>query len=70
MKTLFILLIKFYRYFISPILLPSCRFMPTCSEYSLEAIKEFGVLKGGIMSLRRILRCHPFNPGGYDPVKK
>lgn len=47
----------------------SCRFYPTCSQYALDAIKKYGVLKGGIMALWRILRCNPFNPGGYDPVK-
>ncbi len=59
-----------YRYLISPLFIPSCRFVPTCSEYSIEAIRDFGVFKGGFMSVRRILKCHPFNPGGYDPVKK
>jgi uncharacterized protein len=57
-----------YRKFISPLFPPSCRFYPTCSEYALEAVRKFGPLKGSWMSLKRILRCHPWNPGGFDPV--
>lgn len=68
MKIITILLIKFYRLFISPLKPPTCRFVPTCSEYALQAIEKYGMLRGGIMAIRRILRCHPFNPGGYDPV--
>ena len=61
--------IKLYRKYISPAkAVPSCRFTPTCSEYALEAIGEWGVFRGIFLSLRRILRCHPWNPGGYDPV--
>ena len=60
--------IRFYRRFISPQLPPSCRFTPTCSAYALEAIERYGPLKGGWMAFRRILRCNPFHPGGYDPV--
>lgn len=48
---------------------PCCRFYPTCSEYTLEALEKYGVLKGGFMAIKRILRCNPFNKGGYDPVK-
>ncbi len=68
MKTIVIYLIKFYKKAISPFLPNSCRFYPTCSDYSMQAIREFGLLKGGFMSIKRIGRCHPFNPGGYDPV--
>ncbi len=64
-----IYLIRFYQKFISPGLPHSCRFYPTCSEYSIQAISKYGILKGGIMSLWRIIRCNPFNPGGYDPVR-
>lgn len=60
--------IKFYRLFLSPLKPPSCRFVPTCSEYALTAIEKYGVARGSLMAIRRILRCHPFNPGGYDPV--
>lgn len=68
MKTVLILLIKFYREFISPLKPPTCRFVPTCSEYALLAIEKYGVARGVFLALRRILRCHPFNPGGYDPI--
>lgn len=69
MKKILISLIKFYRKYISPLKRPSCRFYPSCSEYALEAIGKYGAAKGGIMAIKRILRCHPFNRGGYDPVK-
>ncbi|MBP2659129.1 MAG: protein yidD, partial [Firmicutes bacterium] len=61
-------MIKGYRLFISPLKPPTCRFVPTCSEYALQAIEKYGIFRGGIMAVRRILRCHPFHPGGYDPV--
>jgi putative membrane protein insertion efficiency factor len=68
MKTLALLLIEGYRVLISPLLGPACRFVPTCSEYAHQAITDHGVLKGGLLALRRILRCHPLHPGGFDPV--
>ncbi|MBE7381702.1 MAG: membrane protein insertion efficiency factor YidD [Leptolyngbya sp. SIO1E4] len=68
MKTLLIWGIRGYRTLISPLFPPTCRFQPTCSQYALEAIRRFGALKGTWLALRRIIRCHPFNPGGYDPV--
>ncbi|MBE2898875.1 membrane protein insertion efficiency factor YidD [Pasteurellaceae bacterium TAE3-ERU1] len=61
-------LIKGYRVAISPLLGPRCRFTPTCSQYGLEAIKRFGALKGGWLTLKRVLKCHPLSAGGYDPV--
>jgi len=69
MKKIFILGIKFYRKYISPFKRPCCIFYPTCSQYTLEAIEKYGALKGSIMGIRRVLRCHPFNKGGFDPVK-
>lgn len=68
MKRPLIWLIKFYRKNISPNTPPSCKFTPTCSQYGLEAIERFGAIKGGFMTLWRILRCNPFSKGGYDPV--
>ena len=68
MKYIPIFLIKLYRALISPLFPPSCRFYPTCSEYSIEALLKFGVFKGGWMSLKRVGKCHPLHPGGYDPV--
>jgi uncharacterized protein len=68
MKTILILLIKGYRKLISPLFLPSCRFVPTCSQYAIEAVERFGVFKGSWLAAKRISRCHPFHPGGYDPV--
>lgn len=61
-------LIRGYQRFISPIFPPSCRFYPSCSEYSYQAIEKYGALRGGWLGIRRISRCHPWNPGGYDPV--
>ena len=60
--------IRIYQRAISPMLPPTCRFMPTCSNYALTAIERHGVVKGGWLALRRIGRCHPWNPGGFDPV--
>ena len=68
MKKLLLLLIGFYRRQISPYKRPCCRFIPTCSQYALEAVERFGAVKGGAMALWRILRCNPFCKGGYDPV--
>ena len=68
MKQLLISLIKFYRKFISPMTPPACRFNPTCSQYGLEAIETHGAMKGGYLTVKRILKCHPFHPGGFDPV--
>lgn len=67
-KTVLKLPIHAYRKLISPLLPPSCRFYPTCSEYALEAIDVHGPLRGGWLAVRRIARCHPFHPGGIDPV--
>ena len=68
MKTPIIWLIKGYRQFISPLFPPTCRFQPTCSEYAIEAIATYGTIKGGWLAVTRIARCHPFHPGGYDPI--
>ena len=61
--------IKFYRNYLSRIKLPCCRFYPSCSEYAMEAIEKHGVISGSFKGLKRILRCHPFSRGGYDPVR-
>jgi len=68
-KRVGIALIKGYRRFVSPMLPPVCRFTPSCSLYTLQAIEKYGLLKGGFMGARRLLRCHPFSKGGFDPVK-
>ncbi|MCI5716124.1 MAG: membrane protein insertion efficiency factor YidD [Bacteroidales bacterium] len=65
---LFILLIRFYQTAISPHTPPACRFIPTCSQYALEAIKKYGPFKGGFLAIKRILRCNPWGGSGYDPV--
>lgn len=64
----FILIIKVYQLIISPLLPSSCRYLPTCSHYTLEALKKYGLLKGGWLGLKRIFRCHPWGGSGYDPV--
>ncbi len=69
MRKLILLLIKGYQKYISPMRPPTCRFYPTCSEYSFESVKKHGVIKGGFYSVVRISKCHPFHPGGFDPVK-
>jgi len=69
MRRTVILLIRGYKKFISPILPPSCRFYPTCSEYSIQALEKYGIFKGGVKAAWRILRCNPFNNGGYDPIE-
>ncbi|WP_319406678.1 membrane protein insertion efficiency factor YidD [uncultured Desulfosarcina sp.] len=68
MNKLALLLIKLYQIFISPVLGPACRFVPSCSEYAYQAISNYGVWRGCLLALKRLLRCHPFNPGGFDPV--
>lgn len=69
MKTVLIWIITFYRKWISPMMAPRCRFEPTCSRYALEAVTKYGALKGSWLAVKRILKCHPFHPGGYDPLK-
>lgn len=69
MRTMLIAAIRAYRYFLSPLIPRSCRFTPSCSEYSISAIDKYGALKGAYLTAKRIFRCHPFHPGGYDPVR-
>ncbi|SHJ79611.1 membrane protein insertion efficiency factor YidD [Propionispora hippei] len=68
MKEIALFLIRCYQKYISPLKPPTCRFVPTCSEYAIIAIEKYGVVRGCYLAVRRILRCHPFHPGGYDPV--
>lgn len=69
MKKIMIACIHFYQKFLSPLKRTChCRYIPTCSQYAVEAIEKYGALKGGFMAAKRILRCNPFSPGGYDPV--
>lgn len=67
-KIILLGLIRGYKYFISPFLLPSCRFVPSCSQYASEVIIKHGVLRGSWLSIKRILRCNPWHPGGFDPA--
>ena len=69
MRRLVILLITLYRYALSPLLPRACRFYPSCSAYAVEAVGKYGALKGSILALKRIARCNPFHPGGFDPVR-
>ncbi len=68
MKYVLLWVIKLYMQLISPLLPPRCRFYPSCSEYCFEAINQYGVSRGLFLSYKRIIRCHPFNEGGYDPL--
>ncbi|MCK5764070.1 MAG: membrane protein insertion efficiency factor YidD [Clostridiales bacterium] len=69
MNKFLIIIVKLYRKYISPVKPPTCRFYPTCSEYSLQALEKYGAKKGSYLSIKRILKCHPFNSGGYDPLE-
>ena len=68
MKQAVIFLVRAYRFLLSPYLPPSCRYLPTCSQYAEEALDKYGALKGGIIALKRICRCHPWGGSGYDPL--
>jgi len=68
MSRMAVLIIRLYQFLISPLLAANCRFEPSCSSYAIQALKKYGFCRGGWLSLKRILRCHPFHPGGYDPV--
>lgn len=67
-KRFLLLVIRGYQQFISPLKPPACRYIPTCSEYARQAIEKYGARRGGWLAIKRILRCHPFHKGGYDPV--
>ena len=68
MKRTIVWMIRGYQLTLSPLLPPACRFYPTCSQYMLEAVQRYGAVRGGWLGLKRLGRCHPFHPGGYDPV--
>lgn len=68
MKRAMLAMLRWYKRYISPMLRPACRYLPTCSEYAMQAIERYGALRGGWLALLRLLRCNPFFPGGYDPV--
>lgn len=69
MKKIVLAMIMFYRKYISPLKPAVCRFYPTCSQYAYQAVEKYGVIKGGYLAIIRILKCQPFNPGGYDPLR-
>ena len=69
-KAMVLFLLRAYKWVLSPLLPPSCRYLPTCSEYAMEAVERYGALRGGWMAAGRVLRCHPFVRGGFDPVVK
>jgi len=68
MKSFLVILIRLYQKFLSPLKGQTCRFYPSCSEYSAQAIQKYGLTKGSLKAVKRILKCHPFHPGGHDPV--
>lgn len=68
MKQILLRVIRFYQRAVSPLFPPHCRYIPTCSEYALEAVEKYGAVKGTFLATKRILRCNPFHKGGYDPV--
>jgi len=70
MKYILIYIIKFYRLYLTPYKLPTCKYYPSCSEYAIEAIEKEGVAKGVLMTLWRLLKCNPFSKGGYDPINR
>jgi putative membrane protein insertion efficiency factor len=67
-NTMVLRLLRGYKWIVSPLLPPACRYVPTCSEYAMEAVEKYGALRGGMLAAWRVLRCHPFTRGGYDPV--
>ena len=69
-KKIVLQLLRGYKWMISPMLPPACRYVPTCSEYAMEAVERYGILRGGAMAVWRVLRCHPLAGGGYDPVAR
>jgi len=69
-KTLVLTLLRGYKWVISPLVSPACRYVPTCSDYAMEAVEHYGIVRGSLMAMARLLRCHPFADGGYDPVVK
>jgi len=69
LKKILIVLVKGYQALISPFFPPACRFYPTCSTYFIQAVEKYGAIKGSFLGIKRILKCHPFHPGGYDPLK-